>query len=194
MTDPRPAATVDDAILSVDGVSVRLAGREVLHDVRFRVRPGEFTGLIGPNGAGKTTLFRVILGLQAASAGSVLVGGRPLNRRNPIIGYVPQKVFFDPDMPLRARDVVGLGLDGHRLGIPLRWGGRREAVDRMLEAVDARHFADARVGNLSGGEQQRVLIARADQQAPAPPPRRAARQSGHPCRGRGGRPAGPHRP
>jgi len=194
VTDPRPAATVDDAILSVDGVSVRLAGREVLHDVRFRVRPGEFTGLIGPNGAGKTTLFRVILGLQAASAGSVLVGGRPLNRRNPIIGYVPQKVFFDPDMPLRARDVVGLGLDGHRLGIPLRWGGRREAVDRMLEAVDARHFADARVGNLSGGEQQRVLIARADQQAPAPPPRRAARQSGHPCRGRGGRPAGPHRP
>ena len=161
MTDPRPAATVDDAILSVDGVSVRLAGREVLHDVRFRVRPGEFTGLIGPNGAGKTTLFRVILGLQAASAGSVLVGGRPLNRRNPIIGYVPQKVFFDPDMPLRARDVVGLGLDGHRLGMPLRWGGRREAVDRMLEAVDATHFADARVGNLSGGEQQRVLIAHA---------------------------------
>ena len=89
------------------------------------------------------------------------MGGRPLNRRNPIIGYVPQKVFFDPDMPLRARDVVGLGLDGHRLGIPLGWGGRRQAVDRMLEAVDARHFADARVGNLSGGEQQRVLIAHA---------------------------------
>jgi zinc/manganese transport system ATP-binding protein len=64
-------------------------------------------------------------------------------------------------MPLRARDVVGLGLDGHRFGIPLRRGGRRQAVDGMLAAVDATHFADARVGNLSGGEQQRVLIAHA---------------------------------
>jgi zinc/manganese transport system ATP-binding protein len=156
-----PDPSADMAILDVDGVSVWLSGREVLHDVRFRVMPGEFTGLIGSNGAGKTTLFRVILGLQASNAGSVLVGGRPLTRRNPIIGYVPQKVFLDPDMPLRARDVVGLGLDGHRLGIPLAWGRRRQAVDAMLDAVDARYFADARVGNLSGGEQQRVLIAHA---------------------------------
>jgi zinc/manganese transport system ATP-binding protein len=89
------------------------------------------------------------------------VGGRPLTRRNPIIGYVPQKIFLDPDMPLRARDVVALGLDGHRLGVPLGWGRRRKAVDSMLDAVDARRFADARVGNLSGGEQQRVLIAHA---------------------------------
>jgi zinc/manganese transport system ATP-binding protein len=153
--------SADDAILDVDGVSVWLSGREVLHDVRFRIMPGEFTGLIGSNGAGKTTLFRVILGLQASSTGSVLVGGRPLTRRNPIIGYVPQKVFLDPDMPLRARDVVALGLDGHRLGVPLGWGRRRQVVDAMLDAVDARHFADARVGNLSGGEQQRVLIAHA---------------------------------
>ena len=133
----------------------------MLHDVRFRIMPGEFTGLIGSNGAGKTTLFRVILGLQTSSTGSVLVGGRPLTRRNPIIGYVPQKIFLDPDMPLRARDVVALGLDGHRLGVPLGWGRRRKAVDSMLDAVDARRFADARVGNLSGGEQQRVLIAHA---------------------------------
>ena len=161
MTAPPPGTGADGPILSVDGVSVWLTGREVLHDVRFRIMPGEFNGLIGPNGAGKTTLFRVILGLQAATAGSVLVGGRPLDRRNPIIGYVPQKVFFDPDMPLRARDVVGLGLDGHRLGIPLGWSRRRQAVDAMLDAVDAHHLADARVGNLSGGEQQRVLIAHA---------------------------------
>jgi len=158
---PHPIPSAGDAILDVDGVSVWLSGREVLHDVRFRVMPGEFTGLIGSNGAGKTTLFRVILGLQTTSAGSVLVGGRPLARRNPIIGYVPQKVFLDPDMPLRARDVVALGLDGDRLGIPLDWRRRRQAVDEMLDAVDARHFADARVGNLSGGEQQRVLIVHA---------------------------------
>jgi zinc/manganese transport system ATP-binding protein len=158
---PASDPSADDAILDVDGISVWLAGREVLHDVRFRIMPGEFTGLIGSNGAGKTTLFRVILGLQASNSGSVLVGGRPLTRRNPIIGYVPQKIFLDPDMPLRARDVVALGLDGHRLGVPLGWGRRRKAVDAMLDAVDARRFADARVGNLSGGEQQRVLIAHA---------------------------------
>ncbi|MGD0447768.1 MAG: metal ABC transporter ATP-binding protein [Candidatus Dormibacteria bacterium] len=161
MNVPAPDPSADDAILNVDGVGVWLAGREVLRDVRFRIMPGEFTGLIGSNGAGKTTLFRVILGLQTSSTGSVLVGGRPRNRRNPIIGYVPQKIFLDPDMPLRARDVVALGLDGHRLGVPLGWGRRRKAVDSMLDAVDARRFADARVGNLSGGEQQRVLIAHA---------------------------------
>ena len=161
MSGPTLDESADDAILDVDGVSVWLSGREVLHDVRFRIMPGEFTGLIGSNGAGKTTLFRVILGLQTPSTGSVLVGGRPLTRRNPIIGYVPQKIFLDPDMPLRARDVVALGLDGHRLGVPLGWGRRRKAVDSMLDAVDARRFADARVGNLSGGEQQRVLIAHA---------------------------------
>ena len=161
MNVPASDPSADDAILDVDGISVWLAGREVLHDVRFRIMPGEFTGLIGSNGAGKTTLFRVILGLQTPSTGSVLVGGRPLTRRNPIIGYVPQKIFLDPDMPLRARDVVALGLAGHRLGVPLGWGRRRMAVDSMLDAVDARRFADARVGNLSGGEQQRVLIAHA---------------------------------
>ena len=66
-----------DEVLAVDGVSVRLAGREILHDVRFILRRGEFAGLIGSNGAGKTTLLRVILGLQAPTAGTVRVGGQP---------------------------------------------------------------------------------------------------------------------
>jgi zinc/manganese transport system ATP-binding protein len=150
-----------EEVLSVEGVSVRLSGREILEDVSFAIRAGEFTGLIGSNGAGKTTLFRVILGLQPATAGKVLVAGRPRSRRNPMIGYVPQKFLLDPDMPLRARDLVGLGLDGHRFGISLPSRHRRELIDEMLAAVDAREFADARVGTLSGGEQQRVLIAHA---------------------------------
>jgi zinc/manganese transport system ATP-binding protein len=152
---------VSEEILSVNDVSVRLSGRDVLSDVSFAIRPGEFTGLIGSNGAGKTTLFRVILGLQAPSAGSVLVDGRPRSRRNPLIGYVPQKFLLDPDMPLRARDLVGLGIDAHRFGIPRPSRARRALIEQMLDAVDAGAFADARVGNLSGGEQQRVLIAHA---------------------------------
>jgi zinc/manganese transport system ATP-binding protein len=148
-------------ILSVEGVGVRLSGRDVLRDVSFAIAPGELTGLIGSNGSGKTTLFRTILGLQAASAGRVLIDGRPRSRRNSLIGYVPQKFLLDPDMPLRARDLVGLGLDAHRLGIPLPSRARRARIDEILQAVDAGAFADARVGLLSGGEQQRVLIAHA---------------------------------
>jgi zinc/manganese transport system ATP-binding protein len=78
-----------------------------------------------------------------------------------MIGYVPQRYQLDPDMPLRARDAVGLGLDAHRLGIARPSRERTERIDEMLAAVDAQRFADARVGNLSGGEQQRVLIAHA---------------------------------
>ncbi|HUY10192.1 MAG TPA: metal ABC transporter ATP-binding protein [Candidatus Dormibacteraeota bacterium] len=150
-----------DQVLVLDKVSVSLSGREVLHNVQFSIRAGEFTGLIGSNGAGKTTIFRVILGLQPPTSGTVFVAGSSRRRRNQSIGYVPQKVLLDPDMPLRARDLVGLGLDGHRLGIALPSRARRELIDEVLNAVNADSFADARVGNLSGGEQQRVLIAHA---------------------------------
>jgi zinc/manganese transport system ATP-binding protein len=156
-----PAEAQPVEALSVDGISVWLSGREVLHDVRFGLRPGEFAGLIGSNGAGKTTLLRVILGLTSPSAGDVRIDGRPRSRSSRAIGYVPQKIQLDPDMPLRARDLVGLGLDGHRLGLPRPSRGRRQLVDEMLRAVGAEKFAGARVGNLSGGEQQRVLIAHA---------------------------------
>jgi zinc/manganese transport system ATP-binding protein len=150
----QPVTPVNNDALAVDGVSVRLGGREVLHDVRFSIKPGEFVGLIGSNGAGKTTLLRVILGLLPASAGKVSVSAAG-------VGYVPQKIQLDPDMPLRARDLVGLGLDGQRLGIPFPSRARRKLVDEMLRAVDAAHIGNARVGNLSGGEQQRILIAHA---------------------------------
>ncbi len=151
-------------VLSVRGLSVALAGRPVLREISFTIEPGQFTGLIGSNGAGKTTLLRAILGLRSrawSGSGEVLVGGAPRARRNPLIGYVPQKVALDPDVPLRARDLVALGLDGHRLGIALPSARRRAQVEEMLDAVGARAFADARVGELSGGEQQRVLLAHA---------------------------------
>jgi zinc/manganese transport system ATP-binding protein len=160
MRQAEPSATVPD-VLRVDGVSVSLAGRQILDDVSFAIGPGQFTGLIGPNGAGKTTLLRVVLGLQRATAGTVTVLGQPRSRRDPSIGYVPQKVLLDPDLPIRARDLVALGIDGHRFGMPLPSRARNQAVSEMLHAVDADRFADARVGNLSGGEQQRVLIAHA---------------------------------
>jgi zinc/manganese transport system ATP-binding protein len=146
-------------VLAVDGVSVRLGGRQVLDEVSFTVGAGEFVGLIGANGAGKTTLLRVILGLQPGTAGRMTIAGRASGRG--LVGYVPQKIQLDADMPVRARDLVGLGLDGNRLGIPFPSRQRRLRVDEMLEAVDATRFANQRVGSLSGGEQQRVMIAHA---------------------------------
>jgi zinc/manganese transport system ATP-binding protein len=152
-------------LLRLADVSVRLGGREILRDVSLSIQPGQFTGLIGPNGAGKTTLLRVILGLQPVTSGEVLIEGRPRSARSArhgaLIGYVPQKLAIEPDMPLRARDVVALGLDGHKLGIRLPAKARRELVADMLAAVGAQRYANARVGELSGGEQQRVMIAHA---------------------------------
>ncbi len=148
-------------VLRLDNIDVWLSGRQILNGVSFELRPGEFTGLIGSNGAGKTTLFRVILGLQRANSGTVFVDGQARARRSRAIGYVPQKALFDPDIPFRARDLVALGIDGHRLGMPIRSRTRTALVDEMLRAGDAERFADARVGQLSGGEQQRVLIAHA---------------------------------
>jgi zinc/manganese transport system ATP-binding protein len=145
--------------LDVEDLSVFLSGREVLRGVSFSVAAGSLTGLIGENGAGKTTLLRAILGLLPVSSGEVRVARGHLGRR--AIGYVPQKVVLDPDLPVRARDLVGLGVDGRRLGIPMRSGARRALVDQLLQSVDASHLADARVGALSGGEQQRILIAHA---------------------------------
>jgi zinc/manganese transport system ATP-binding protein len=146
-------------LLQLDGVGVRLGGRQVLSDVSFTVGKGEFAAIIGPNGAGKTTLIRVILGLRPTSAGRVIKGvnGAGAGR----VGYVPQKIVIDSDIPLRARDVVALGLDGHKLGFPFPSRRRREQVEQALQDVGALAYADARVGELSGGEQQRVLIAHA---------------------------------
>ncbi|HTI02121.1 MAG TPA: metal ABC transporter ATP-binding protein [Acidisoma sp.] len=154
MTDPM-------ATLDVEQLSVAFPGRPVLRDVSFSLRPGEFCGLIGSNGSGKTTLLRTILGLQAPSAGTVRIGGHSGAGRRGLMGYVPQKIGFETEMPLRARDVVALGLDGARLGLSFPSRVRTRKVEEMLEAVDAQAFADQRISDLSGGQQQRILIAHA---------------------------------
>jgi zinc/manganese transport system ATP-binding protein len=152
----------DNDLLRLENIGVRLGGRQILSGVSFAVAPGQFTGLIGPNGAGKTTLLRVILGLTPPTEGRVLLNGSPKTRHGGgLIGYMPQKLAIDQDMPLRARDVVGLGIDGNKLGFPLPSASRRHRITEALEAVGAESYADARIGELSGGEQQRVLIAHA---------------------------------
>lgn len=147
------------AALVLEGLSVNFGSRQVLRDVSFSLEAGEFCGLIGTNGSGKTTLLRAILGFTPLAAGQVRLGAN--GQVAGAIGYVPQKIALDPGLPLRARDVVALGLDGARLGPPLPSKVRAARVQEMLEAVGAAGFADQRVGMLSGGQQQRVLVAHA---------------------------------
>ena len=147
--------------LSLQGAGTSFGERVLWSGLDLDVAPGEFLAVLGPNGAGKSTLLKAVLGQQALSAGRLLVGGRPPGRGVRGVGYVPQQKSLDAALPLRARDLVGLGLDGHRWGIGRRSAADRRRVDEALAAVGATGYADAPIGLLSGGEQQRVRIAQA---------------------------------
>jgi len=146
-------------IVDVRGVDVELGGRRILTDVNFNVRAGEFAGLIGSNGAGKTTLLRMMLGLVQPARGEVVWPNNAREQRR--VGYVPQKVALDVDVPLRVRDFVALGDDGHRYGLRRRTQQTWDRVQEVLDAVEASDLGERRIGALSGGELQRVLMAHA---------------------------------
>ncbi|MFT8592754.1 MAG: metal ABC transporter ATP-binding protein [Bifidobacterium sp.] len=148
------------SLLDVSDVHVEMGGNEILKGIDLTVEAGEFLGLIGSNGAGKTTLLRTILGDVEPSTGSVTIMGRKRAKAG-MVGYVPQKVQLDPDMPVRAKDLVALGLDGQRFGIGIRGQHFWNQVEHAMKGVGAWEFADRPVGRLSGGQQQRVLIAAA---------------------------------
>ncbi len=152
---PEPGASV----LEIRGAALRRGDRELGLDLD--VQPGEFIAILGPSGSGKTTFLHTILGMQELSAGEIRVGGAPVRRGNPRIGYIPQQRHFTPDVSLRARDVVALGLQGPRWGLPIPRRGDRERIDALLEGVGAAHYAERRVGLLSGGEQQRLRVGQA---------------------------------
>jgi zinc/manganese transport system ATP-binding protein len=148
-------------VVEVEQARIRLGGRTILEDISITVNEGEFIVILGPNGAGKSTLLKTLLGLIKPSAGTVRVLGHPARRGNKDIGYAPQHRTLEADLALRARDVVGFGFDGNHWGVGLPNARRKGLIDEVLREVDALDFADAPVGQLSGGEQQRLLIAQA---------------------------------
>jgi len=146
------------------GLSVGYGSRPTWSGADFELRAGEFVAVLGPNGAGKSTLLRAVLGLLTPQAGELRVLGDVPRCGNPAIGYVPQHRELDTAIALSGRDIVGLGIDGHRWGARLTAAARRgvrASVDEAVEAVEATSFVDRRVGNLSGGELQRLLLAQA---------------------------------
>src|ERR1700730_4406896 len=119
----------------------------------FSIPEGSFTAVLGPNGSGKSTLIRLILGQLTPAAGSLEVLGQPPRRGNAQIGYIPQGSSFDPELSIRGRDFVGLGVDGHRGGGRLTGrAGAPTAANKSIEAVGADAYADRQLGRLSGGE------------------------------------------
>ncbi len=165
-TEPTAAAKLAP-VVRLRQAAVALGGRTIWSNVSLDVLPGEFVAILGPNGAGKSTLLKTILGLLPLAAGSVEVLGQPTQRGNAAIGYVPQRRTFDAEVHVRGRDIVRLGLDGGRWGLPvpfLQRASAREAARRVTEVitlVGASAYADRPIGELSGGEQQRLLIAQA---------------------------------
>ncbi len=148
-------------VLEWTDASLRFGPRQLWSALTLQVSPGEFLAVLGGNGSGKTTLLKTALGLQRLSSGSLLIGGRPVRRGSREIGYVQQQRRLDPLTPMRARDLVRLGLDGHRWGVGLPGTDTKRRVEQALAAVDATAYADVPIGVLSGGEQQRVRIAQA---------------------------------
>jgi zinc transport system ATP-binding protein len=141
------------------GVSYRYSGAPVLESIDLRLDDGDFLGIIGPNAGGKTTLLKIILGLLIPDRGVVEVFGRPPAENRGVIGYVPQYARFDFSFPINVLDTVRMG----RLGIGRRERSReaRAAACLALDRVDLGGLASEQIGQLSGGQLQRVLIARA---------------------------------
>ncbi len=159
--DPSSGDPAQAPVLSLRGATLTLGGRTLWSDLDLEVAPGEFIAVLGANGTGKTSLLRTVLGEHDLDSGSMRFLGAELRRGNHRIGYVPQQRLSDQDLPVRARDLVTMGIDGHRWGTGLPSARRRARVDELLDSVGARHLAGMRIGLLSGGEQQRVRMAQA---------------------------------
>lgn len=150
-----------EPIVEMTDVWVSLGGKPVLEAVDLRLEEGDYLGVIGPNGGGKTTLLRVMLGLLAPARGTVKIFGEEPSRARGRVGYVPQYTEFDAKFPISVLDVVLMGRLAARGFLRHANKRDREVALSSLAKVEMTDLADRQIGRLSGGQLQRVMIARA---------------------------------
>lgn len=159
---PRHFTLPDDSmkrVLVADRVTVELSGKRILDDVSFWIPKGEFLCLCGPNGAGKSTFLKTVLGIVQPVAGSIEILGQPAGTANKAVGYVPQRKTFDHDFPATALELIVANLRG---SWPLRvTRDERDRARAVLRRVGGEKLVDKPLAGLSGGETQRVFLARA---------------------------------
>ncbi|GAA2940346.1 MULTISPECIES: metal ABC transporter ATP-binding protein [Glutamicibacter] len=148
-------------IVTFDAATLAFGSRVLWQELNLQVRPGEFLAVLGPNGSGKTSFINTMLGTTALNSGTVSIAGAPVRRGSNLVGLIPQQRPFGDNVPLRARDLVALGVDGNRPGIRIARKAVHTKVDQLLELVGASAYADRPVSDLSGGEQQRLRAAQA---------------------------------
>jgi zinc/manganese transport system ATP-binding protein len=157
---PSALSTGEQTVIRATDLAVGYGTHTVWSDAEFSIQRGSFTAVLGPNGSGKSTLFKLVLGQLAPAAGDLTVFGARPKAGDSRIGYIPQTSVFDPDFSIRGRDFVGLGVDGYRWGVATTGAAAKgKLVADAIESVEASGYADRPMGRLSGGEQQRLLLA-----------------------------------
>jgi zinc transport system ATP-binding protein len=139
----------------VNNISKQYHGRSVLHDISFRISKGEMVAVIGPNGSGKSTLVKMLTGLELIDSGNVEIAGKEPGQAGSFIGYVPQRFHIDINLPLTVQEFLDLALCN------TKEHKHTETIEKALIRVGMQSYIHAQVGTLSGGEMQRILIARA---------------------------------
>lgn len=150
-------------MISIENLHYRINGKSILEDINLTLADGEFAAVIGPNGAGKSTLIKLILGILEMQEGSICIDGIPQQEwlKHNSFGYLPQHEDYDRSFPATVQDIVLMGIAGKlRLGERFKNIHREQAM-QALEQTGVKHLAKNLIGRLSGGEYQRVLLARA---------------------------------
>jgi len=151
-----PATT---PVVGIHDGALGFGGRTLWSGLNLDIAPGEFLAVLGSNGSGKSSLLKTILGQQKLDSGSITVAGHAARRGDRCIGYIPQQKLAAPGTPLRGRDLVTFGVNGHRFGVPTLPHSVKLRVDELIESVGATEYASQPIGSLSGGEQQRLRVA-----------------------------------